>query len=484
MNNMLAELQKGLRIERALQIVLCACHVDTEGAEHPWLNELGSLLCDPITSDQAEALTAAALKQCAIKDVVSWLGESSEPWRSYIERKRWLLPDETIDRLRERRLQQQRLRAVIDYGLDKLHHGINIERAVQLFLGACNKGDTLYVIEDWVQPYLAELRRLLSDPITADQAEALCDCVFKDCQLKEVLSWLGGPPMPWRAYIDGTRWLAAEETRQHEDSRRDELRIMREEAEWWTRRNSHVEAIRKETGVMLEGDPEFRDRYAKLVREAKNDYVKQAKSCPKCGSAPDELAWFRYSALPSTDPRSCERDGWMTFCEKCYGEVEFFDMTSNEPIARPDEAFPEDPEICPVHICALIRGTARVFPGCLLFGEEVVDAQRWVFPYARSLVMSRLLPSGMTEVRYCPKCRHAEQEWRTRQEVEKRLIETEQTDAEATVTEEDQGGMNLGSVRTPATCSHCGQVLRTASAKQCRHCLMDWHDPANPRKLA
>jgi hypothetical protein len=28
-------------------------------------------------------------------------------------------------------------------------------------------------------------------------------------------------------------------------------------------------------------------------------------------------------------------------------------------------------------------------------------------------------------------------------------------------------------------CPYCGQRLRTASAKQCRHCGMDWHDPEN-----
>jgi HEAT repeat protein len=28
-----------------------------------------------------------------------------------------------------------------------------------------------------------------------------------------------------------------------------------------------------------------------------------------------------------------------------------------------------------------------------------------------------------------------------------------------------------------APCPYCGQPLRTSIAKQCRHCLMDWHDP-------
>lgn len=31
----------------------------------------------------------------------------------------------------------------------------------------------------------------------------------------------------------------------------------------------------------------------------------------------------------------------------------------------------------------------------------------------------------------------------------------------------------------PVPCPYCGELLRTATAKQCRTCGMDWHDPAN-----
>ena len=36
---------------------------------------------------------------------------------------------------------------------------------------------------------------------------------------------------------------------------------------------------------------------------------------------------------------------------------------------------------------------------------------------------------------------------------------------------------------TTTPCPYCGQPLRTALAKQCRHCRMDWHEPANPKRL-
>lgn len=36
---------------------------------------------------------------------------------------------------------------------------------------------------------------------------------------------------------------------------------------------------------------------------------------------------------------------------------------------------------------------------------------------------------------------------------------------------------------TTAPCPYCGKPLKTALAKQCPHCNMDWHDPKNPKRL-
>lgn len=38
-------------------------------------------------------------------------------------------------------------------------------------------------------------------------------------------------------------------------------------------------------------------------------------------------------------------------------------------------------------------------------------------------------------------------------------------------------------IGTTAPCPYCGKQLKTALAKQCQHCNMDWHDEEHPRLL-
>src|SRR6476619_1950872 len=39
------------------------------------------------------------------------------------------------------------------------------------------------------------------------------------------------------------------------------------------------------------------------------------------------------------------------------------------------------------------------------------------------------------------------------------------------------------SMVTTAPCPYCGKSLKTALAKQCPQCNMDWHDPQHPKRL-
>ena len=47
-----------------------------------------------------------------------------------------------------------------------------------------------------------------------------------------------------------------------------------------------------------------------------------------------------------------------------------------------------------------------------------------------------------------------------------------------TVTD-DVCGWFSGLEATTCPCPYCGQSMRSEYAQQCRHCGLDWHDPAN-----
>lgn len=143
----------------------------------------------------------------------------------------------------------------------------------------------------------------IATTVVGSKAEALHDAALNKCHLEELMSWLRGVSMPWRAYIDAKRRLAAEKARKWSETR---------EKQWWALCKAEVHKKRSR----LESDAQFRDEYIEWVGDAKEAHLKDALSCPNCGTPPDELFW-----LGPFVGKSC---GWTTFCEKCNREVDFF----------------------------------------------------------------------------------------------------------------------------------------------------------------
>jgi hypothetical protein len=56
---------------------------------------------------------------------------------------------------------------------------------------------------------------------------------------------------------------------------------------------------------------------------ARDRYGARAQSC-KCGKKADELRWFYFSTPAATWAHLAGRAGWMTYCETCKREVDFF----------------------------------------------------------------------------------------------------------------------------------------------------------------
>jgi hypothetical protein len=76
----------------------------------------------------------------------------------------------------------------------------------------------------------------------------------------------------------------------------------------------HVEASRNNQPLQLEHP----------VAEARQRYAALAKPCPQCRAAADKLSWFYFESPAETWEHLCGRAGWLTVCDHCRRQVDFF----------------------------------------------------------------------------------------------------------------------------------------------------------------
>src|SRR5438552_293509 len=93
------------------------------------------------------------------------------------------------------------------YGLGELRGAVSRARAIELFIGACNKPDTLFITDSWFASREEKLRELLSDPVNSEEAEALLDVVLKRRPMEHLLDhfieWLEhARDIPWPEFIN------------------------------------------------------------------------------------------------------------------------------------------------------------------------------------------------------------------------------------------------------------------------------------------
>lgn len=60
------------------------------------------------------------------------------------------------------------------------------------------------------------------------------------------------------------------------------------------------------------------------VDRAVEHYSSGARPCPSCGTPPRFLVWFYFSSPRWTWEHLCGREGWMTMCEWCPCQIDFF----------------------------------------------------------------------------------------------------------------------------------------------------------------
>jgi hypothetical protein len=80
---------------------------------------------------------------------------------------------------------------------EALRPGMRVEHALEQFRIQVNRPETMFSTDHWLLPKLGKLQTLLTDPITADEAQALEDVLYGRHWMADLFEWLESPPMPW-----------------------------------------------------------------------------------------------------------------------------------------------------------------------------------------------------------------------------------------------------------------------------------------------
>jgi hypothetical protein len=84
---------------------------------------------------------------------------------------------------------------------ESIKAGMSRAEALRSFEELVNQPGTMFSTDHWLRPKLEKLRTLLSDPITEDQASALADVLYERQQMRDLMEWLQGSPIPWQSFF-------------------------------------------------------------------------------------------------------------------------------------------------------------------------------------------------------------------------------------------------------------------------------------------
>lgn len=198
----------------------------------------------------------------------------------------------------------------LDY--QELGHAIVIteflsrEEALQTYAATVNQPGMLFSIDGLLPGRLKQLRELLHDPVTEDEAMALNDVLHRRRRWTDMIAWLKEPTVSWPNHFVRQAFRAEEEERRLKE-------YYRAEAEKW------LNGIESPAAAMTHAAIAERNLESE---EAKARYLQRARPCPRCGTPPDFLEWFYYCSPPSFLCRAYR--GWATRCLRCVEKIDFF----------------------------------------------------------------------------------------------------------------------------------------------------------------
>ena len=181
---------------------------------------------------------------------------------------------------------------------DDLKAGVSADTALAAFRAGCNQGrERLFIAESWFGPREARLRAALPSLLTPEVAAALREAVLQTRHIDTVIDWLEQGAKPWPEY---ETWRAVV-------NRRLAIERMREGYFPWP----DVDACRGRSG------------------KATPKPIDRARHCPQCGATPNVLTWVHFVSPPWTWESMCGRAGWLTVCDPCGLQIDFFMETMN-----------------------------------------------------------------------------------------------------------------------------------------------------------
>jgi hypothetical protein len=191
--------------------------------------------------------------------------------------------------------------------------GMEREDALRIYAASVNQEDSLFTYLPSLPEKLNQMRGLLHDPISADEAYALNDVIYRRRRYCDMIAWLQDDPISWDGHF-------VREVFRAEESDRQLIEQWRKEDEDEANRGARSET---NSWCTPEEAAEFRRQY---LEGAKAEYLKFARPCPNCGTPPEFLEWY------------LDGGGLLTRCRFCLQQVSEFTLmigTINRRLKRP-----------------------------------------------------------------------------------------------------------------------------------------------------
>jgi hypothetical protein len=97
--------------------------------------------------------------------------------------------------------------------------GKSIDEALTAFRESVNQPGTIFSTDHWLLPNPDQLKSLLTDPISQDEADALLDVLYQRRWMRDLIEWAESRPVGWGDFFTHLRNMDQEELRKRADER-------------------------------------------------------------------------------------------------------------------------------------------------------------------------------------------------------------------------------------------------------------------------